>query len=71
MKVATRNYLLKKLATSKWEAKPGTTRTIALALTYFTNEYAAPIWTRSPHAKNLDTELNQACRAVTGCLKSN
>ena len=32
-------------------------------------EYAAPVWARSAHAKNLDPELNQACRSVTGCLK--
>ena len=32
-------------------------------------EYAAPVWARSPHAKNLDPGLNKACRSVTGCLK--
>ena len=32
-------------------------------------EYAATVWARSAHAKNLDPELNQACRSVTGCLK--
>ena len=43
---------------------------LALALSYSTAEYAAPVWARSPQAKNLDPELNQACRSVTGCLKS-
>ena len=28
------------------------------------------VWTRSPHAQKLNTELNSACRAVTGCMKS-
>ena len=69
MKVATRNNLLIKLATSKWGANPSTIRTTALALSYSTAEYAAPVWARSAHANNLNPELNQACRSVTGCLK--
>ena len=69
MKVATRNNLLTKLATSKWGANPSTIRTTALALSYSTAEHAAPVWARSPHAKNLDSEQNRACRSVTGCLK--
>ena len=32
-------------------------------------EYAAPVWTRSAHAYKLNSELNSACRAITGCLK--
>ena len=63
------NNLLTKLATSEWGANPSTNRTTALALSYSTAEYAAPAWVRSAHAKNLDPELNQACRSVTGCLK--
>ena len=69
MKVATRNNLLTKLATSKWGANPSTIRTTALALSYSTAQYAAPVWARSAHAKTLDPELNHACRSVTGCLK--
>ena len=57
MKVATRNNLLTKLENE------------ALALSYSTVEYAAPVWTILPHAKNLDPGLNQSCRSVTGCLK--
>ena len=34
-----------------------------------TAEYTAPVWTRSPHANNLDPGLNQACWSVTGYLK--
>ena len=66
MKVATRNNILTTLATSKWEENPSTIRTTALALSYSTAEYAAPVWTRSAHANNLDPELNQACRSFTG-----
>ena len=69
MKVATSNNLLRKLSNSKWEANAGTIRTTALALSYSVTEYAAPVWARSPHAQKLNTELNSACRAVTGCLK--
>ena len=61
MKVATRNNLLTKLATSKWGENPSIIRTTALALSYSTAEYASPAWARSAHAKNLDPELNQAC----------
>ena len=69
MKVGTRNNLLTKLATSRYRANPSTIRTTALVLSYSTTEYAAPVWARSAHAKSLDTELNQACRSVTGYLK--
>ena len=69
MKVATRNNLLRKLSNSKWGANAGTIRTTALALSYSVTEYAAPVWARSHHAQKLNTELNSACRAVTGCLK--
>ena len=60
MKVDTRNNLRTKLATCKWGANPSTIQTTALALSYSTTEYAAPVWARSAHAKNLDPELNQA-----------
>ena len=60
MKVATRNNLLKKLANSKWGTNARTIRTTALALCYSTAEYAAPVWTRSSHANNLNPVLNQA-----------
>ena len=33
-------------------------------------EYAAPVWARSSHAQKLNPELNSACRAVTGCMKT-
>ena len=69
MKVATCNNLRTKLATSKWGANPSTMQTTDLASSYSTAEYAAPVWARSVHAKNLDPELNQTCRSVIGCLK--
>ena len=53
---------------SNFQENPRTTRTTSLVLSYSTAEYAAPVLARSPHVKNLDTELNQACRSVTGYL---
>ena len=44
-------------------------RTTAIALCYSVAKYAAPVWARSHHAHVLDSELNTACRAITGCLK--
>ena len=69
MKVATRNNLLKKLANSRWGTNARTIRTTTLALCYSTAEYAAPVWERPAYAHLLNPELNQACRAITGCLK--
>ena len=69
IKVATRNNLLRKLANSKWGTSASTIRTTALALCYSVAEYAAPVWARSHHTHVLDSELNTACRAITGCLK--
>ena len=34
-----------------------------------TAEYAAPVWEMSAYVHLLNPELNQACRAITGCLK--
>ena len=68
MNVATRNNLLKKLSSSKWGTNASTIRRTALAPSYSVTEYAAPVWARSAHAYNLDSELNSACRAITGCL---
>ena len=69
MKVATRNNLLKKLGNYRCGTNARTIRTTALALCYSTAEYAAPVSERSAHAHLLNQELNQACRAITGCLK--
>ena len=32
-------------------------------------EYAVPVGARSHHAHVLDSEINTACRAITGCLR--
>ena len=69
MKEATRNSLLKKLANSMWGTNARTIRTTAIALCYSTADYAALVWERSDYTHLLNPELNQACRAITGCLK--
>jgi len=69
-KVASRNNLLRKLANTKWGTDPNTLKTTAVALCFSTAEYCAPVWARSCHASAVDTELNQACRIITGNLKS-
>ena len=70
MKVATRCNLLRKLPNSKCGANASTIGTTTLALCYSVAEYAAVDWARSSHAQKLNPELNSACRAVTGCLKT-
>ena len=69
-KVATRNNLLSKIASTKWGADAKTLKQTALALSYSTAEYCAPVWERSSHAKKVDTELNKACRLITGTLRA-
>ena len=68
-KIASRNNLINQLVTSKWGADPKTLRTSALALCYTTAEFCSPVWERSCHAAKVDTELNEACRIITGLLK--
>ena len=60
---------LRKLSSSKWGTNVSTIRTTALTLSYAVAEYAAPVWARSGHTYKLDSDLNRACHAKTGCLK--
>ena len=69
-KVAARNNIISKLATSKWGCDPITLRQSSLALCYSVAEYCAPVWARSCHASKVDPELNKACRIITGTLKA-
>ena len=54
---------------TKWGTHSSTIKTTALALCYSTAEYACPVWERSAHAHKVDPVLNDACRAITGCLQ--
>ena len=69
IKLATRNNHPRKLSMSKWGTNASTIRTLALELSYSVAEYAAPVWAGSAPAYKLDSELNSACREITGCLK--
>ena len=68
-KTAARNNVMRKLANSKWGTHPSTIKTTTLALCYSTAEYACQVWERSAHAHKVDPGLNDACRAITGCLQ--
>ena len=68
-KTAARNNFMRKLANSKWGTHPSTIKTTALTLCYSTAEYACPVWERSAHAHKVDPVLNDAWRAITGCLQ--
>lgn len=68
-KISTRNNLIRKLTGSQWGAKPHVLRTSALALCFSTAEYAAPVWGRSAHSKEVDTAINETVRITTGCLR--
>ncbi|MGL4890228.1 MAG: hypothetical protein ACRC52_05400, partial [Aeromonas veronii] len=60
-KFATRNNL----NNTHYGVQPALLRTSALALCFSAGEYAAPVWCRSAHCKQVD----DACRVITGCLK--
>ncbi|CAH0383297.1 unnamed protein product [Bemisia tabaci] len=42
---------------------------LRLALSISAAEYAAPVWGRSTHAKQVDIAVNETARIATGCLK--
>ena len=42
-KTSARNNILRRLSHTKWGTKPATIKTTALALCYFTAEYACPL----------------------------
>jgi len=60
--ILTRNNLLRCLAGSSWGVSRPTIRTAALAIAFSAAEYAAPVWCRSCHSKNLDVALNDTLR---------
>jgi hypothetical protein len=68
-KVKSRNSLLGKLAGSTWGANAQTLHSSGLALCYSTGEYCAPVWLNSAHVKQVDTQLNQTMRTITGCMR--
>jgi hypothetical protein len=69
-KVKTRNNLLNRLAGSTWGAGANTLRSTALALSYSTAEYCAPVWARSAHTNMVDVQLNCTMRTISGTIRS-
>lgn len=69
-KVAARNNIIGKLASSSWGAEARTLRTSALSLTYSAAEYCSPVWINSAHTALVDTQLNNTMRIITGTVKS-
>jgi hypothetical protein len=62
--------LVQKLAGMGWGSNAHTLRTASLALVYSTAEYCSAVWLNSQHAKNIDVQLNNIMRLITGMLKS-
>lgn len=53
--LCTRNTLLQKWVSSKWEAHTKTVRISALTLCFSVVEYAWPVWKKSTYAKQVTT----------------
>ena len=68
-KIAARVNIIQKLAGSSWGASANTLRTATLALVFSPAEYVAPAWKNSAHVSKVDTQLNQAMRIITGCIR--
>ena len=68
-KLSTRVALLRRFAGSGWGAGAKTLRISVLSLLYSTAEYCAPVWCRSTHTRLIDSNLNDALRIVTRCLR--
>lgn len=66
----TRNNIISKLAGTSWGCRANILRISFLALVYSVAEYCAPVWARSMHAKNVDTQLNRTMKIISGCAKS-
>jgi len=65
-----RNNLLMKLAGSSWSANAETLRTSAMALCYSVAEYYAPVWSRSPHTRLVDVQVNSPMHLISATLRS-
>ncbi|XP_067008094.2 pseudouridylate synthase RPUSD2 [Anabrus simplex] len=69
-KLGSRVNLLRKIAGSSWGADAIALRSAALALVYSAGEYCAPVWHNSAHITNIDVQLNEAMRVITGTVRS-
>ena len=67
-KIPKRVNLINKLAGSSWGANFTTLHTSVPALVYAAVIYAVPVWFHSHHTSAVDTVLNDALRAISGCM---
>ncbi|VVC33749.1 Hypothetical protein CINCED_3A006493 [Cinara cedri] len=65
-----RNNIISKLAESTWGSDATVLRISALAPVYRIAEYCVTVWFRSSQYKNVDTELNQTMRIITGTIRT-
>ena len=68
-KVTSRVALIRRLVGTTWGASAKILRISTLALVFPAAEYCAPVWSRSPHVKNVDVAMNSSLRTISGCLK--
>ena len=68
-KVGTRNNIIRKLRTSKWGATRTTCRSSALALYAYRLQSTHARCGSAHPCKQLDAEVKETCRMITGCLK--
>ena len=68
-KLTSRIVLLRRLAGYSWGAGATTLWTASLALVHSATEYCAPVWCCSAHTHFIDSDINDALRIVTGCLR--
>ena len=67
--VTSRVSLIRRLAGTTWGASVKTLWISMQALVFPAVEYFAPVWSRSPHVKKVDVEINSSLRTIYGCLK--
>jgi len=58
-KLKSRNNIISKLAGANWGSNTKVLQISAIALGYSVVEYCAPVWARSAHCHEVDTELNR------------
>jgi len=69
-KVSSQVYLIKCLAGLTWGCSFNVFRTSASVLVYAPAEYCSQAWRQSAHTRKLDTQLKEAMRTVSGCVRS-
>jgi len=69
-KVSSRIALIKRLAGLTWGCSFSVLKTSTSALVYAPAEYCSQAWWQSAYTRELDTQLNEAMRTISGCIRS-